>query len=241
MSHDSNQRAGNAIREAADSALQILDWDLPLGGNANRLAALLDDVVRLTPIANSRWSKLSASWRQGEPCVIGRWASPSAAETLLLFLRELRCVIDAEGLRCQLEQYPGAAAGIHGMLMDAMQGHHRFTATDIGAVRAALVRLDAETQHAKHETTDSRIDHICRQLSGKGPAIYRYLASHPAGVTFSNFCDHRDRTTGLRLTESNDPESIAAMLRKLSSKLSQFGERIESKPTQNLIRLSPRK
>ena len=112
---------------------------------ADHLATFLDDVVKLTPIAANQWKDVADSWPKGEPCVIGRWATASSAETLVTFLRELKNVIEFEQLRDHLEQHgAGGAAGVHWMMVDGMQQYHRFKSGDIAAVKAALVRLDAE-------------------------------------------------------------------------------------------------
>ena len=89
---------------------------------------------------------------------------------------------------------------------------------------------------------ESDVERVAKQLTGNQPAIYRYLSQHDHGVTFSEFINARDPVTGNRLTESEDIESIAVMLRKMSSQsLVKFGKKIEAKPAQNLIKLSSRK
>lgn len=87
------------------------------------------------------------------------------------------------------------------------------------------------------KTSFSHIDHICRKLKGNQPAIYRFLSAHPKGVTFSEFKEYRHPITGHRLTESDQPDSIAAMVRALSGKLVSFGERIEASQSTDLIRI----
>jgi hypothetical protein len=87
---------------------------------------------------------------------------------------------------------------------------------------------------------ENEVERIAKQLTGNHPAIYRYLASRSHGVTFTEFTDYRDPVTGNRLTESQDPYNIAAMLRKMNQSLVRFGKKIEAKPSQNLIKLSVR-
>lgn len=88
---------------------------------------------------------------------------------------------------------------------------------------------------------ESESERIAKQLTGNRPAIYRYLSQHTQGVTFSEFCNYLDPATGRRLTESEDPFVVATMLRKMSQSLVRYGQKIESKPRQNLIKLSSRK
>jgi hypothetical protein len=75
----------------------------------------------------------------------------------------------------------------------------------------------------------------------KGPSIVRYLSRHPRGVTFGEFQMHRDEATGHRLTESDDFEVVAVMLRKLSGKVKPHGWTIEASPTANRIALRKQK
>ena len=161
MNHESIQSTRSAIHRAAHSALQLLEGDLySVSCNANSLSESLEDVERLTPSAYYQWKQVSASWTQGEPVIIGRWASPSAAETLLTFLRELRDVLKTENLHWDFQKHPGAAPGLPTALLSAMEKHHRFTATHISAVRAALVRLDHETQPDEDPTPPDTKDDI---------------------------------------------------------------------------------
>ena len=172
MSDESIKSIRNSIHGAAHAALRLLEGDLYSGScNPNSLSESLEDVERLTPRAYYQWNQVSASWIQGDPVTIGRWASTSAAETLLTFLRELRIVLVTENLHWDFKKHPGAAPGFTTALLSAMEKYHRFTATDIGAVRAALIRLDHETQPDEDpkppDTKDEIIDaYEARKLLG---------------------------------------------------------------------------
>lgn len=87
----------------------------------------------------------------------------------------------------------------------------------------------------------SEVDRICKTIEGGGQAIFRYLSSKPEGVTFDEFCNWRDPTTGHRLTESICAQSISQMLRRHSQKLSKYKLKIKASPSQNKIQLLPRK
>ncbi|MEQ1906736.1 MAG: hypothetical protein ABL888_21320 [Pirellulaceae bacterium] len=81
------------------------------------------------------------------------------------------------------------------------------------------------------------VDEIARKLKGLGSSRFRYLASHPKGVSFSDFCNSRDPFSGQRLTESEDFDSIKAMLMNLSGELRDYGYQISVSIPKNLIKL----
>lgn len=101
-------------------------------------------------------------------------------------------------------------------------------------VRKFNDRLESEKIAAEQEI-ENVVKHLPKR--SKGPAIVRYLASNSAGVTFSEFQDYLIPGTAYRLTESTDPDSIAAMLRGLSVKLKKKGWKIEINRRGNLIKL----
>lgn len=81
-------------------------------------------------------------------------------------------------------------------------------------------------------------EQIARLLTGNGPAIFRYLAGNPKGVSFAQFMAARCRARGAPLTTSDEPKHIADMLRKLSrEQLKSHGYKIAARPSADLIRL----
>lgn len=93
-------------------------------------------------------------------------------------------------------------------------------------------------RRSEQEKAEQQIEAVAGKLPkrSKGPAIFRYLASNPDGVTFPEFCNYRIPGTGHRLTESIDPDSVAAMLRGWSIKLQKLGWKIETNRRGNLIK-----
>lgn len=177
------------------------------------------------------WLVIGERWSKGNLIEIG-WAShQSAVGASLVFFDDVRKIVS------EVESTQGTPWRA---LAETVEATFGYTYSDRvhEKIKWGIV---AERDAAIETVSGSRVDEVCRRLSGNGPAIYRFLASHPEGVTFSEFQNYRDPTTGRRLTESDDPEAISQMLRRHSQKLSQFGMRIEAKPTENLIRLSSRK
>ena len=177
------------------------------------------------------WLVLGERWTKGNLIEIG-WAShQSAVGASLVFFDDVRKIVS------KVESTQGNPWRA---LAETVEATFGYTYSDRvhEKIKWGIV---AERDATIETVSGSRVDEVCRKLSGNGPAIYRFLASHPEGVTFSEFQNHRDPTTGNRLTESDDQEAISQMLRRHSQKLSQFGMRIEAKRTENLIRLSSRK
>ncbi len=83
------------------------------------------------------------------------------------------------------------------------------------------------------------IETIARQLSGHGGAIFRYLASKSNGATFQEFS--APKVNGTRLTESDNVDSIASMLRRRSTELTKHKFQITVSIPKNLIKLKQRK
>ncbi len=105
-------------------------------------------------------------------------------------------------------------------------------------VRSTVDKMQSHRK-AEREKADQQIEAVAGKLPkrSKGPAIFRYLASNPAGVTFPEFCEYRIPGTGHRLTESIDPDSVAAMLRGWSTKFQKLGWKIETNRRGNQIKL----
>lgn len=70
---------------------------------------------------------------------------------------------------------------------------------------------------------DAWIETLAMNLEGIGQSRFRYLAKN-RNITFSEFMEAEDPTTGQRLTRSTRIDSIQAMLRKLSGKLEALTE-----------------
>lgn len=91
---------------------------------------------------------------------------------------------------------------------------------------------------AKEQELLSDVESVARKLIGNGPAIFRYLANNPKGVSFGEFMCASNPVTGLRLTTSEQPANIANMLKRLSrEQLKQHTYEITAKPQANLIKL----
>lgn len=71
---------------------------------------------------------------------------------------------------------------------------------------------------------------IASQLKARGAEIFRFLLSKPKGVTFEDFQE-------AGLTNSDNKDSIKAMLSKLSGELAEYGYQIKISVAKNLIRL----
>ena len=86
-------------------------------------------------------------------------------------------------------------------------------------------------------TFGNEIEAVARKLKGNGPAIFRYLAENSQGVSFSQFKAATNDVTGFPLTQSEDTEVIASMLRRYSTRWQEYGWRISCRPRMDLIRL----
>ncbi len=103
-------------------------------------------------------------------------------------------------------------------------------------VRQTMVRVKNHFD-VQAEVKNQSIEHISSLLGkrSKHPSIFRYLASRPDGVTFTEFMEYRIPGTGHRLTESTDPENISSMLKVLSKALKPHGWKISIRKRSNLI------
>lgn len=87
------------------------------------------------------------------------------------------------------------------------------------------------------ESREQEIDRIAKRLSGgKGP-IFRFLVRHPDGVTFEQLKVAEDDETKRRLTKSDNNDSIAVMMRKLSQLLEPFYWSVSASQESNLIKV----
>lgn len=65
----------------------------------------------------------------------------------------------------------------------------------------------------------AKVDAIAKKLTGKRPAIFRYLCNNPCGVTFGEFMAATDNNSGHRLTASTTTEGVTQAIKRLSREL----------------------
>jgi hypothetical protein len=182
--------------------------------------------------ATELWEQIEPDWPAiGEPAEVAWIVSTRAAEAALLILQEARLAFDALDDSVPRSEHRKA-------FQEAFREWHGWPKDRCDAIRArayllAKIQAESEAFSRAHPPDSERLPTSTR-------VVYTYLSAHPNGVSFSEFTEARNPVTGLRLTESQDVDSIATMLRKHSQALSAIGLRIEVAPKANRIKLLKR-
>ncbi len=122
--------------------------------------------------------------------------------------QELSGDTDGSYERCLLEMV--VETGLDIATLDAMDAGE-FQSFQLAAIRKRNTK--------QRSAPESEIETIARQLTGRGPAIFRYLNSKPNGVTFNQFMDYREPGTQKPLVDSDNSESVEKALRRLANKI----------------------
>lgn len=187
-----------------------------------------DDTISLW----TDWLLIQNEWIKGQLTEIAWAANQSAIAASMNFFDDLRKLLEKVQLRDINEPW-----AVFADETKACFGY-TYNATIHDKVKWGInTEREQMLDRISREIVEQQLNNVCSHLKGNQPAIYRFLSTHPNGVTFSEFKNYRDPVTGNQLTTSDNDESISAMLRALSREIKVFYERIEASKTKNIIRL----